>query len=235
MSDKYTCSVCGHVSELEEDFAVKVFRMHRPTILVKMIGDDDVRVCWACYLKALGVKPKEKSFTDKVCAEMAAKIIKDRPEILEPRNPCDTLTRQHTAEIENREVLKKFSGQLSGMPEEVINMIDLDKVVDVVKKAGVPTRDKSTFNHTLIPGCPAEEKKKAAMPSEGYSVISSKTLTVETFEFEIEKCKCMDNFELLEHVRANVKGKLIFDDIFVNPKKQNYFVVSGTRTYEKES
>jgi hypothetical protein len=201
MSDKYTCSVCGHVSELEEDFAVKVFRMHRPAILVKMIGDDDVRVCWTCYLKAFGVKLKEKSFTDKVCAEMAAKIIKDRPEILEPLNPCDTLTSQYMEEVENEEVF----------------------------------RDISIYEPTLIPGCPAEEKKKAAMPPEGYSVISSKTLTVETFEFEIEKCKFMDNFELLEHVRANVKGKLIFDDIFVNPKKQNYFVVSGTRTYEKES
>jgi hypothetical protein len=202
MSDKYTCSVCGHVSELEEDFAVKVFRMHRPTILVKMIGDDDVRVCWTCYLKALGVKPKEKSFVIGTIYTASNEVIHANVEVNGiPLNPCDTLTRQHTEAIENEESLKKSCG----------------------------------YEPTLIPGCPAEEKKKAAMPTEGYSVISSKTLTVETFEFEIEKCKCMDNFELLEHIRANVKGKLIFDDIFVNPKKQNYFVVSGTRTYEKQS
>jgi hypothetical protein len=205
MSDKYKCSVCGFESERYEDFISESggnWQDKTSNLLKTVFGTSSISICWVCFFKAFGVKPKEKSIVIGTIYTASNEAIHTNVEVNGiPLNPCDTLTRQHTAEIENEESLKKSCG----------------------------------YEPTLIPGCPAEEKKKAAMPPEGYSVISSKTLTVETFEFEIEKCKCMDNFELLEHVRANVKGKLIFDDIFVNPKKQNYFVVSGTRTYKKES
>jgi hypothetical protein len=133
MSEKIKCSVCSFCLEDNKGLSKTAMTItiwdYHPEYkrIIELYGNATFHICFCCYLKALGVRPKEKSFTDKVCAEMAAKIIS---------NHCDTLTRQHTAVIENA----------AGNGDSIL------------KHAG--------YTPTLIPGCPAEEKNNPVSPKE---------------------------------------------------------------------
>jgi len=135
--EKFKCNVCGFESEYEESFHIHVFKYHRPANLAKMIGNDDVYVCWPCYLKALGVKPKKVDYSlgEHILAVNTSNEPKTVSEILAGINPCDTLTRQHLTEIEN---------------EKVANQRQELKENGDIKKYAPP----------LIPGCPADKKRK---------------------------------------------------------------------------
>jgi hypothetical protein len=119
MSDKIKCSVCG--KECDENHWVADFESF--PVLKERFGA--VYICTICYwtgfLKALGVKPKEKpvvlepiffAFQEPVAAEISINGV--------PLNPCDTLTRAHAAAIESEKKAGTYEPTLiPGCPADV--------------------------------------------------------------------------------------------------------------------
>jgi hypothetical protein len=223
MSEKHKCSVCGFESERYEDFISESggnWQDKTSNLLKTVFGTSSISICWVCFFKAFGVKPKEKSIVIGTIYTASNEVIHANVEVNGiPLNPCDALTRQHAAEIENEESLKKSCGYeptlIPGCPAEI------------EKKA-------------------MEKKKADEKPYFNYNVISREVFIKENFEWEfpstsplIVKGLKMMSTDFIGGAKEILKGLGLEGDILntawsIDDAKQTY-TVRGTRTYKKES
>jgi hypothetical protein len=114
-------------------------------------------------------------------------------------------------------------------------------------QADVDELSKSKYEPKLIPGCPAEEKKKSEeKPFFNYNVISRETFIKEDFECEfpsnsplVTKGLIMMSTGFIDGAKEMLKGLGLEGDILnakwsIDNAKQTY-TVRGTRTYKKEN
>jgi hypothetical protein len=125
MSEKIKCSVCEFESENENNFSLVGIFIHskwtNETVrrLKKEFGYIDFPICWVCFFKAMGVKPKEDvknpcSIGDKII-QQGLKNGLDKIIVGAVLNPCDALTRLCEEQEEQYSYIakKKMEGELS--------------------------------------------------------------------------------------------------------------------------